>query len=238
MKRCPKCDSSFPDTDQFCELDGTQLVADYADSNPNSLEPPVDPGRQADSPAGVEEPGGYQHPSEARLRQNWKILAIVAVAGVALGIVLFIVYRQITREAPVQSPNESSNEAVTQQPIPLLPSRPSPFASADPSAEPSPSPSAMPSPSAQAEPARVALSPGSVSTGGNEKNRRGPVTIRLTNGTIVEADEVWETGEGIWYRRRGLVTLLQRSEVKAIDKTSSAASSPVATPAASPSPSP
>jgi len=34
----------------------------------------------------------------------------------------------------------------------------------------------------------------------------------------VEADEAWETGEGIWYRRRGVVTLLERDKVKAIGK--------------------
>ncbi len=238
MKRCAECDSSFPDTDQFCELDGAQLVADYSDSNPNLLVPPADRSPQPGSRLGTEEAGEYQHSREARLRQNWKILAIVAVAGVAIGIVLFILYQRTTREAPEQSSNESSNEAVTQQQMPLLPSRPSPYASASPSAEPAPSPSAMPSPAAQAESPRVALSSSPVSTGRDEKTRRGPVTIRLTNGTSVEADEVWETGEGIWYRRRGVVTLLERNQVKAFEKASSAAPSPAATPAASPSTSP
>lgn len=214
MKRCPECDSSFDDTDKFCELDGTQLVAD---SDPNLLAPP--------------------EVVEAQLRQNWKILAIVAVAGVAIGIVLFIVFQRITREAPEQSSNESSNEAVAPQQMPLLPSPPSPFASASPSAEPSPSPSATPSPTTQAESARVALSSSPVSTGGDGKTRRGPVTIRLTNGTSVEADEVWETGEGIWYRHRGVVSLLERNQVKAIEKPSPA-SPPSATPATSPSASP
>lgn len=256
MKRCPECDSSFPDTDTFCELDGVRLVADYSDSNPNLLVPPADLGPQpgvpggaaplgwqTGSPSGIEGEGEYQHSREAPLRQNWKILAMVAVAGLAIGIVLLIVYQRITREAPEQNSNESSNEGVntaasTQQAMPLLPSRPSPFASASPSAEPSPSPSPMPSPAAQAESSRIALSSSPVSTGGDGKNRRGPVTIQLTNGTSVEADEVWETGEGIWYRRRGLVTLLERNQVKAIEKASSAAPSPAATPSASPSSTP
>jgi len=229
MKRCPECNSSFSDTDKFCELDGTTLVADYSDS---------DPDRSVQPAAGVAGVGRSQHSTEARLRQNWKTLAIVAVAGVAMGIVLFIVYQGLTREAREQSSNESSNEAVTQQQIPVLPSLPSPFANPSPSAEPSASPSAMPTPKAQAESARVALSSSPVSTGGSDTTRRGPVTIRLTDGTSVEADEVWETGEGIWYRRRGLVTLLERSRVKAIDKAPTASPSPAATTAASPSPSP
>jgi hypothetical protein len=125
-----------------------------------------------------------------------------------------------------------------QQQIPLLPLRPSPSVSASPSPEPSPSPSVMPSPAVQAESERVALSSSPVSTGGDEKTRRGPITIQLTNGTTVEADEVWETGEGIWYRRRGVVTLLERDQVKAIQKPSPAASSPAVTPTLSPTASP
>ncbi|MDQ3667650.1 MAG: hypothetical protein M3410_13965 [Acidobacteriota bacterium] len=236
MKRCPECDSSFPDTDQFCELDGTQLVSDYSDSSGLSV-PFEDPVPEPVNPRGVVGASGYQHSRDAQLPQNWKILAIVAVAGVAIGIVLFIVYWRITREAPGPSA-DASKEAITQPQIPLLPSQPPPFASASPLAEPSPSPSAMQSPAAQADPARASLSSSPISTGGNEKNKRGPVTIRLTNGTSVEADEVWETGEGIWYRRRGLVTLLERNEVKAIDKAPTATPSPAATPGASQSTSP
>ena len=237
MKRCPECDSIFDDTDKFCELDGTQLVADYSDSDPDLLVLPADMHPDPGTQPGVIAAGEYQDSREARLRENWKTLAIVAVAGVAIGIILFIVYQRLTREAPEQSSNESSNETVTQQQTPLLPSPPSPFASASPSAEPSPSPSGMPSPAAQLESPRVALSSSPVSTGGDGKTRRGPVTIRLTNGTSVEAEEVWETGDGIWYRRRGVVTLLERNQVKAIEKPSPA-SSPSATPATSPSASP
>jgi hypothetical protein len=235
MKRCPECDSSFPDTDQFCELDGTTLVADYSDSNPDAS---AGWGSQTASPVGLAGAGGYRVSRDGPLREKWTILTFVAVAIVAIGIVLFVVYLRITRETPGQSANEStSNGTVAQQQIPLLPSRPSPSVSPSPSPEPSPSPSVMPSPGVQAESARVAALSGSpVSTGGDEKTRRGQVTIRLTNDTTVEADEVWETGEGIWYRRRGVVTLLERDQVKAIEraieKPSPAASpaSPTATP--------
>jgi hypothetical protein len=265
MKRCPQCASSFPDTVNFCDFDGTRLdadylvsnpdlatpreeqspqtgtsaggarpVADYLDSNPDLSVPPKEPIPQTGTSA-----GDYQlprYPLAAPLQQNSKILTIMAVAGVAvaiaIGVVLFIVYKRMTA-APEQSSSESSNVALTQQQTPLLSSRPSPSVSASPSPEPSPSPSAMPSPAAQAESTRVALSSRPVSTGGNEKTRRGAVTIRLTNGTSIEADEVWETGEGIWYRRSGVVTLLERNHVKAIEKPSPASSgSP--TPAASP----
>jgi hypothetical protein len=234
MKRCPDCYSSFPDTVQFCDLDGARLVADYSDINPDLSVPREDRGPQTETSGGVGA-GGYQIPRDSRagpLRQSSLILSLVAIAGVVLAVVLFIVYQLMTREGPEQSSNQSSNVAVTQQQIPLLPSRPSP-ASPSPSPTPSPSPSPMPSPATQAESVRGALSSSVVSTGGNEKTRRGPVTIQLTNGTSIEADEVWETREGIWYRRRGVVTLLERDQVKAIEKPSPA-SSASPTPATSP----
>jgi hypothetical protein len=236
MKRCPECDSSFPDTEQFCELDGAALVADYSDSNSDVS---VDDGPETTSPPGMLGALGYQVPRDRPLRQDWKILTIMAVAGVAISMVLFVVYQRMTRELPGQGSNEPrSNGAVLQQQVPLLPLRPSPSMSASPSPEPSPSPSTTPSPAVQAASARVALSSSPVSTGGNENTRRGQVIIQLTNGTSVEADEVWETREGIWYRRRGVVSLLERDQVKAIEKPSPAASSPAVTATSSPTASP
>jgi hypothetical protein len=238
MKHCPECNASFPDTDQFCELDGTTLVADYSDRNPEVAVPPADWSPQMGNQPGLGAVG-HQVSRDGPFQQDWKILAIVAIAGVAISLVLFVVYQRMTREVPGQSSTEpASNEALTQQQIPLLTLRPSPLVSASPSPEASPSPSAMPSPVVQAESARVALSSSPVSTGGYEKTRRGQVTIRLNNGTSIEADEVWETGEGIWYRRRGVVTFLERQQVKAIERPLPGASSPTVTPISSPTASP
>ena len=205
MKRCPECDSSFPDTDKFCEFDGTTLVADYSES------------AVADN---------YQASREESAQGNWKTLAIIGVAGMALGVVLFVVYQRMTSEPPAQSSNEpTANQAVVQPPAPLISFPPSISVSPSPTPEPSPSPSPTPSP---AEPARVTLSSSPLSTGGDDK-ARGQFTIQLTNGTSVEAEEVWETGEGIWYRRHGIVTLLQRNQVKAIEKPSPSTPSPAPT---------
>ena len=38
----------------------------------------------------------------------------------------------------------------------------------------------------------------------------------LTSGGKIEADEVWRTKDGVWYRRNGIVTLLKAGQVKAI----------------------
>jgi hypothetical protein len=40
--------------------------------------------------------------------------------------------------------------------------------------------------------------------------------IMLTSGGKIDADEVWRTKDGVWYRRNGMVTLLKRGQVKAI----------------------
>ena len=40
--------------------------------------------------------------------------------------------------------------------------------------------------------------------------------IMLTSGGKIDADEVWRTKDGVWYRRNGIVTLLKRGQVKAI----------------------
>ncbi len=177
MKRCPKCYSSFPDAEQFCELDGTTLVPDYPDSNPDRSVAREDWDQHVEN-AAVVPAYAYQASPEQRLRQSWKLLTVAAIAALAAGMVLFVVYQRMSRGIPAQSSEQTgSNEVATQQQVPLLPFRPSP--SITPSPEPSPSPSAMPSPAVQAESARVALSSSPVSTGGDEKTRRGQVTIHI-----------------------------------------------------------
>ena len=248
MKRCPECTSGFPDSFEFCERDGATLISDFWDRNSELSDTPalspekqpkaneaVDPPEVSYVDAPVLEPIAYPVSIETRLRQNWMMLALLIVAGVAIALVVFV-YQPFTREAPSSNANELiANGALTQQPVPLLPSRPSPSPSESPSPEPSPSPS--PSPTAQLESLPTGLSSGMVSTGGDDKTGHGPITIQLTNGTNIEADDVWQTADGIWYRRRGVATLLARKDVKAIerpnDKNSSPPVSPTPTPATS-----
>lgn len=237
MKLCPICESRFPDTDQFCELDGTKLVSDDSDENSNMAAPHFEHDPQSSNAYGVVEGAGFQRHRQARGSETWKILAVLAVASVVIGAILFLVYRQMTGDANEGVTGESSNVSSAQQPPRLLTAQPVAFASVSPSPETSPSPTATPSPSVNADAARAVLSSSPVSTGADERPKGVAVVIRLTNGTSVEADEVWETGEGIWYRRSGLVTLLERDHVASIIRTPPA-SSPTATPVTSPSPLP
>jgi hypothetical protein len=249
MKRCPECTSGFPDSFEFCERDGAILVPDFWDrlSEPPAVtgvrRPPADepvvfvPAAPSVEPPAVIGTIAYPVSIETRLRQNWMMLALMIVAGVAIGLVLFL-YQPFTREAPSQNANELiGNGALTQQPIPALPLRPSPSPGESPSPEPSPSPSPMPSPTTEVESMPVGLSSGMVSTGGDGKTGNGPITIRLTNGMSVEADEVWQTEDGIWYRRRGIATLLERKDVKAIERPEEKNSSPATSPSPTPAPS-
>lgn len=227
MKRCPECDSVFSDADQFCDLDGTPLVAALPEGSGVVREPMAPESHNVSSM----EVGQ----AESASAESWKTAAIAAVAAVAIGVVLFLLYYAMTRQAPESSNESSSNSGIMQQQGqqgPFLPSRPTPAASASPSVEPSASPSAMPSPSKPRTAAGVELNPGAISTSRDGKTKRGPVIIRLTDGASIEADDAWQTREGIWYRRGGIITLLDPKRVKAMEQVA------VPTPQPSPSQSP
>ena len=221
MKRCPECDSIFPDADRFCELDGSALLP----ADPDIEAAVTDQTEQKVSPIAR---GAGRQPE-----MSWKIMAIVAVCGVAIGMVVFLVYVGMTRKPATQSSNTpSSNSSVVHQQGPLLPSLPPPVASSSPSLEPSPPSGVTPSPSTQTAAAQVELSSRPISTGG--KTKSGPVIIRLNDGANIEADEAWQTGEGIWYRKGSIVALLNPKQVKAIEKVASA--TPPPSPSQSPTP--
>src|SRR5262245_56206793 len=96
-------------------------------------------------------------------------------------------------------------------------------ATSPPSPSPSVSPSPSPSPSPKASPSRVATShtttsvdPVSTSGPGLGKRRGNKPAIVLSSGGKIDADEVWRTRDGVWYRKNGIVTLLKHGRVKAI----------------------
>lgn len=218
MKRCPECNSVFP-AGHFCDIDGSPLV----DAKLDSAAALIDRTQQRVdkvSPVSVREAAG-------QTVESWKPAAIVAVAAVVISLGVFLIYYAMTRQDPHESSSESSsNSSAMQQLSPLLPSRPSPLSDTSPSAEPSASPSPTPSASPRADAARVELSSSPISTGGDGKDKRGPVIIRLTDGASIEAETAWETNEGIWYRRSGIVSLLDPKQVKAIEQVSSATPEP------------
>ena len=194
MKRCPECDSLFPDGEQFCELDGTPLVG-------------VD-----DAP--VDRTGGVR-----RVDSNRALLPIGVVAGVLLGVLLSLIYFAIARQPAQENSNTTSSSSSARQQEFLQPQQSAPQTTATPSVEPSVEPS--PSPSTEApspqSPTHFELS-SSDPTAGGARRPSNPVVITLNTGARIEADEAWQTGEGIWYRKHGVVSLLDPKNVKTVEK--------------------
>jgi len=205
LKRCPDCDSLFADAEQFCELDGTPLVA-------------VD-----DAPRPV-----------ARADSNRALLPIGVVAGVLLGVLLSFLYFTMSRQPAQENSNTTTSSSSARQQELVQPQQPPPHAAASPSVEPSVEPS--PSPSTEAPSPQVAthldLSSSDPSAGGTRRPSN-PVVITLNTGATIEADEAWQTGEGIWYRKHGVVSLLDPKNVKAVYKV---AAEPQPSATTSPSP--
>ena len=141
-----------------------------------------------------------------------RALPIAAAIGLMLGIVVFAIYYGLSRQ-----PTAAATEApVTAEPV-TLPATPSP----SPEVSPSPSPSLVPTP--KPTPALTATAhtratgdPVSTSGPGIGNRQGGKPVIMLTSGGKIEADEVWRTKDGVWYRRNGMVTLLKRGQVKTI----------------------
>ena len=142
-------------------------------------------------------------------RNTIKFVVVVLAAVLAMG--TFVIYLGFKTGSKAQ-PSPSAPIAVTQEILPLSPS-PSPIVS----------PSPLPSPSPKPSPTRVAtahtttsLDPVSTSGPGNSARRGSKPVIILTSGGKIDADEVWRTRDGIWYRKNGMVTLLKAARVKAV----------------------
>lgn len=144
-----------------------------------------------------------------RARKRLAILFILAAAVITIGVLA--VYFGLKAKA---------EQTVTNAPVAATPE---PQQQPTPSPSPSASPSPSSSPTAKPSPARVATShttasvdPVSTSGPGIGTRRGGKPVILLTSGGKIDADEVWRTRDGVWYRKNGIVTLLQSGRVKAI----------------------
>ena len=42
--------------------------------------------------------------------------------------------------------------------------------------------------------------------------------LKLVDGTTIDADEVWEDAQGVWYRRGGVTHLVERTRVRAVER--------------------
>lgn len=188
MKRCPQCLFLYPDSDERCDFDKTPLEA-VSDAEIDAAT------------------------SKGKKR---KLLPIIAAVALILSVLAFAFYYAVTnaRKTSAATHTDTIASAAPAQPAVTAPA-PSPAVSPSPS--PSPSPSVKPSPTGiSTSHPRATTDPVSTSGPGIGERQGGKPVIMLTSGGRIEADEVWRTRDGVWYRRNGMVTLLKRGQVKAI----------------------
>lgn len=217
MKRCPRCYETYDGPEKFCELDGQLLLADPAFSMASAV---GSAGYSEKSLAKAEVSKSDQQ------REVW----FVGTAGAVLGIVVcvggYLAYGLWNDDSGFKDPSAPAFSVQTRDPIPA--SRPqaprpelvmAPEESASLEPEASPEPSSVPTEEINAVAAR--LNQGPVSTGQRRKDSDEKVqtVIQMNDGTSVEVEAAWEEGQGIWYRRGGLVSFVEREKVKSISES-------------------
>ena len=189
MKRCPQCLFLFPDADEKCDFD--QTVLEVVDDS--ALEPANRPKKSRTLPIAA--------------------AAVALILGV-LVVALYVGLNSRSQEASAATENSTDVQPVS-TPSPVAPS-PSPSPTPSPSSSPSPAATPKASPTISTAHTRATSDPVSTSGPGIGTRQGGKPVIMLASGGKIEADEVWRTKDGVWYRRNGIVTLLKRGQVKNI----------------------
>lgn len=196
MKQCPECNEVFDNAKAYCDIDGSLLIEEKEFVRAESQSKP------ATGPA----PG-------------WVTGAIGGFIGVIVCILLYIGVVAPGRQDAKQ--DQRTNQTTSSQanqvaPYRSIPPADIPFPSPSPSpaeAVASPSVSPVPPPAA---PAPAALNNGPIATGDKSAAKGERAIIKMKDGSQVEADAAWEDAQGVWYRRSGLVSFVEKSRVEAI----------------------
>lgn len=202
MKQCPECNELFDDQKAFCDMDGSPLV-DQTDSL-----------RAALSQANAASSGNSS---------AWVTGTIGGLIGIIICVLLYMLFilpgRQAALEQERRANETKETTSVKPNQIALVPVNdkipvpsPSPAETESPAAEtPSPSPAAP-----AATPPPAALNNGPIATGTKEAANSEHAIIKMKDGSTVEADAAWEDAQGVWFRRSGLVSFVEKSRVEAI----------------------
>lgn len=208
MKRCPQCEFIYPDSDNICDFDQTPLVA--------ALESEIAAITNTEARPALADLAAT-HSKNFADRRTRKTLPFAAVLGLLLGVVFFVAYFAVRRQLATPPPPviaTSTTQVPQTTPTPVEAASPTPVESASPVDTQATQP--KPLSSSQTTTAHTTTNTNPVSTSTDSKARSGKSVILLTSGGKVEADEVWRTKDGVWYRRDGVVTLLKKNRVKAI----------------------
>lgn len=223
MKLCPQCAFLYENNQSVCDMDGRTLVR----TAPVVLETkPTPPTRMTISLAATSE--NLTAVSTSRRSSGLPILLIVL--AILLSVLVFAQVRRSRSSHAVQSPQSVPSAALDNTPQPPQALQPLPadlvsstsIAAATQSEQGEESPespqgSQLTNPAVVPSATRARLATVPTSVGASSGNSRS-VILRLTNGARINADEVWERKEGIWYRQAGMVTFLKRSRVSAIER--------------------
>lgn len=207
MKQCPKCQESFDDQQNFCDLDGTPLVDETALLR-----------------------SALQHAETPGASGKDSMSLVMGFVGIAIGVILsLLVYVFLllpssdgnkASAATKQAPPIRANQVSASLPRETAPPRATEF-DEERAPSPSPSPSSVASPSesasvaTQGQPSPI-LDDGPISTSDHHGKQHGQAVIKMTDGASVEVDAVWEDKQGVWYRRGALVSFVDRASVAAI----------------------
>ena len=218
MKRCPQCSFLYLDSDSLCDLDHTPLLPDDFGSDLDLAK--LENAGHLSRTAGV-----------IQRRLNLKTVSAATIVGLIIGLMLLGSYQRtrLTLQASQAPPNQKTQAtndthvsrviqvarevsiragvAQTEADRPLAPGS---------SDQAVPGTKTVTNNQPDSKPLRVSSNP--VSTGSDTKPGNGSITIRLTDGSTIQADEVWKTKAGIWYRRKGIVTFLKPNRVRSINK--------------------
>lgn len=202
MKQCPECNEVFDNQKAFCDMDGSELV------------------KLTDSPRAISE----TKPSGAT--PVWVTGVIGGLIGIIVCVLLYIVFLAPSRETASQDHQNQNAETTTpksNQIAVLPPSQMRPNETASPTetetpAEAEASPEA--SPAAAATPVPVVVNHGPIATGDKKAAEGERTIIKMKDGSSLEADAAWEDKQGIWFRRSGVVSFLDKSKVEAITEVS------------------
>ena len=221
MKRCPECLFIYPESDSRCDFDNTPLVAVDEAEIESATTPAPAPAKKKRAASSKKRPAAEstKRSGGSKKGSRKKVTAITAAVGLMLSLGGFFTYSSLNSRADDLAqipPVVSEDIAAPAAPIvPHVDVATSPLNAAPAEPSPTPAPKTAVERTATSH-SRTTAAPVSTSGPGIGKKLGGKPVILLTTGGKIDADEVWRTRDGVWYRRAGIVTLLKHNRVKAI----------------------
>lgn len=188
MKRCPQCQFIYVDTDLVCDFDGASLVS------------------VSESELGLA--------PQRRRSSLWLVRVIAALVAIVAGLAVIFAYHQRRQNSSANANQLAVMTVATPEPTASPVASQQTIASETPAAKADDLDNETSSKRSTISSGAVSKDP--VSTAG--KVERRAATIYLQNGSRIEADEVWRTRQGIWYRKQGVVALIKANTVKSIQR--------------------